>query len=150
MICYEVANGIMDWLTRFDIKEITTIAGIITNEPEKRVFGVATTREILQRLEEETIILPMGSLSGIAASILTECKTRGIPGLGLLGETVNTPDPRSSAATIEVLNKIYNISLDINPLLEQAVEIEAAMAQISEQVQKTEATPRREQLPMYG
>ena len=150
MICYEVANGILDWLTQFNVREIATIAGIITNEPEKRVFGVATSREVLQRIEEETIILPMGSISGIAASLLTECKTRGIPGIGLLGETVNTPDPRSSAATIEVLNKLYHLNLDVNPLLEQAVEIEAAMAQISEQVQKTEATPRREQLPMYG
>ena len=150
MICYEVANGILDWLTQFNVREIATIAGIITNEPEKRVFGVATSREVLQRIEEETIILPMGSISGIAASLLTECKTRGIPGIGLLGETVNTPDPRSSAATIEVLNKLYHLNLDVKPLLEQAVEIEEAMAQISEQVQKTEATPRREQLPMYG
>ncbi|WP_214041100.1 proteasome assembly chaperone family protein [Methanoculleus sp.] len=150
MICYEVANGIMDWLTPFDVKEIVTIAGIITNEPEKRVFGVATSSGALQRVSDETIILPMGSISGVAASILTECKTRGIPGIGLLGETVNTPDPRSSAATIEVLNKIYNLNLDIQPLLEQAVEIEAAMSQIAEQVQKNEAPARREQLPMYG
>lgn len=149
-ICYEVANGIMDWLAQFDIKEVVTIAGIITNEPEKRVFGVATSSGALQHVEEKTIILPMGSISGVAASILTECKTRGIPGIGLLGETVNTPDPRSSAATIEVLNQIYGLNLDIQPLLEQAVEIEAAMSQIAEQVQKTEAAPRREQLPMYG
>ena len=150
MICYEVANGIMNWLTQFDIREIVTIAGIITNEPEKRVFGVATNRQILERVLDETTILPMGSISGIAASILMECKTRCIPGIGLLGETVNTPDPRSSAATIDVLNKIYGLNLDIKPLLEQAVEIEAAMAQIAEQVQKTETAPRREQLPMYG
>ena len=150
MICYEVANGIMDWLTQFGIREIATIAGIITNEPDKRVFGVATTSTVLQRIEEQTIILPMGSISGIAASILTECKTRGIPGIGLLGETVNTPDPRSSAATIEVVYLVQDLDLDVQPLLEQAVEIEAAMAQIAEQVQKTEAQPRREQLPMYG
>ncbi|NLM28865.1 MAG: proteasome assembly chaperone family protein [Methanomicrobiales archaeon] len=150
MICYEVANGILDWLTKFGIREVTTIAGIITNEPDKRVFGVATSRRVLERIEEETIVLPMGSISGIAASILTECKIRDIPGIGLLGETVNTPDPRSSAATIEVLNKIYGLELDVQPLLEQAVEIEAAMAQIAEQVQETEAAPRREQLPMYG
>lgn len=149
-ICYEVANGIMDWLMKFDVREVVTIAGIITNEPEKRVFGVATSSGTLQRIEERTIILPMGSISGVAASLLTECKTRGIPGIGLLGETVNTPDPRSSAATIEVLNQIYDLNLDIQPLLEQAVEIEAAMSQIAEQVQKTEAQPRREQLPMYG
>lgn len=149
-ICYEVANGIMDWLTQFNVREIVTIAGIITNEPEKRVFGVATSSGVLQRIEEQTIILPMGSISGVAASLLTECKTRGIPGIGLLGETVNTPDPRSSAATIEVLNQIYGLNLDVQPLLEQAVEIEEAMSQIAEQVQKTETAPRREQLPMYG
>jgi uncharacterized protein len=150
MICYEVANGLMNWLTQFDLREVVTIAGIITNEPEKRVFGVATTTGALSRIEEQTMILPMGSVSGIAASILTECKTRGIPGLGLLGETVNTPDPRSSAATIEVLNKIYDLKLEVQPLIDQAVEIEVAMAQIAEQVQKTETQPRREHLPMYG
>ena len=63
---------------------------------------------------------------------------------------MNTPDPRAAAATIEVLNQIYDLNLDVEPLLEQAVEIEAAMAQIAEQVQKTEGQPRREQLPMYG
>lgn len=151
MICYEVANGIMNWLGQYNLREIVTIAGIITNEPEKRVFGVATNQKVLENIAEDTIILPMGSISGIAASILTECKTRGIPGMGLLGETVNTPDPRSSASTIEVLNKIYSLGLDVQPLLDQAVEIEAAMAQLAEQVQKTEtAQPKREQLPMYG
>src|SRR5690606_19840398 len=63
MICYEVANGLIDWLSQFDVKEIVTLAGIVTNEPEKRVFGVATTEEILKPIEENTIILPMGSIS---------------------------------------------------------------------------------------
>jgi len=151
VICYEVANGIMDWLEQFRLREVVMIAGIITNEPEKRVFGVATDENALKRIENETIILPMGSISGIAGSILTECKIRSIPAIGLLGETVNTPDPRSSAAAIEVLNKVYGLNLEVQPLIDQAVEIEAAMQQIAEQVQKTEAMPRKEQqLPMYG
>lgn len=150
VICYEVANGIMDWLSQFNLREVVMIAGIITNEPEKRVFGVATTSQVLQNIEDKTIILPMGSISGIAGSILTECKVRNIPAIGLLGETVNTPDPRASAAAIEVLNRMYNLNLDVQPLLDQALEIEAAMQQIAEQVQKAEAPPRKEQLPMYG
>ena len=32
-ISYEGANGIMDWLTQFDIRESVTSAGIISNEP---------------------------------------------------------------------------------------------------------------------
>jgi uncharacterized protein len=150
MICYEVSNGILDWLTPFKPKEVLTIAGIITNEPEKRVFGVATTTEALSRIQDYTLVLPIGSISGIASSILTECKIRGIPGYGLLGETVNAPDPRSSAAAIAVLNKMYNLSLDVQPLLEQAVEIEQSMQKISEEVQQSAETTPKKDLPMYG
>jgi uncharacterized protein len=149
MICYEVANGIMDWLMPFKVKEVVTIAGIITNETEKRVFGVATTYESLPRIQDSTMILPMGSISGIASSLLTECKIRGITGFGLLGETINSPDPRASAATIEVLNKMYDLNLDTKPLLEQAEEIETAMHKLSEEVQSQETMPKKD-LPMYG
>jgi uncharacterized protein len=127
-----------------------TIAGIITNEVEKRVFGVATSEETLAMIEDKTIILPMGSISGIAGSLLTECKVRDIPAVGLLGETVNTPDPRAAAATLSVINNLYNLDVDIEPLLEQATEIEAAMQKMAEQVEKTEQMPKKEQLPMYG
>jgi uncharacterized protein len=150
MICYEVANGIMDWLMPYKVKEVVTIAGIITNEPEKRVFGVATSDEALPRIQENTIILPVGSISGIASSILTECKIRNIHAYGLLGETINAPDPRASAAAIEVLNRMFDLGLDIQPLLEQAEEIESTMQKLSEQVQSAETMPKKEQLPMYG
>lgn len=150
MICYEISNGILDWLEPFKPKEVLTIAGIVTNEPEKRVFGVATTPEALKRIEEHTLVLPIGSISGIASSILTGCKIRGIPAYGLLGETVNAPDPRSSAATIEVLNKIYNLGLDVKPLLEQAEEIEQSMHKLSEEVQQSADTTPKKDLPMYG
>jgi uncharacterized protein len=150
MICYEIATGLLDWLAPFKPKEVLTIAGIITNEPEKRVFGVATTNEALPRIQEHTLILPIGSISGIASSILTECKIRGIPGYGLLGETVNAPDPRSSAATIEVLNKMYNLELDVKPLIEQALEIEQSMGKIAEEVQQSSEQSPKKDLPMYG
>jgi uncharacterized protein len=150
MICYEISNGILDWLAPYKPREVVTIAGIVTNEPEKRVFGVATTTDALQRIQDHTIVLPIGSISGIASSILTECKIRGIPAYGLLGETVNAPDPRSSAATIEVLNKMYNFGLDVKPLLEQAEEIEQSMHKLSEEVQQSADTTPKKDLPMYG
>jgi uncharacterized protein len=149
-ICYEISNGIMDWLTPYKPREVVTIAGIVTNEPEKRVFGVATSPKALSRIEKHTLVLPIGSISGIASSILTECKVRGIDGFGLLGETVNAPDPRASAATIAVLNSMYDLGLDVQPLIEQAVEIEQSMGKLAEEVQQSaEQTPKKD-LPMYG
>jgi uncharacterized protein len=150
MICYETSRDIIDWLEQFKPKEVVTIAGIITNEPEKRVFGVATTSDALKRIEDYTLLLPIGSISGIASSLLTECKARGIPAYGLLGETVNAPDPRSSAATIEVLNKMYNLELDVKPLIEQALEIEQSMGKIAEEVQQSAEQSPKKDLPMYG
>ena len=150
MICYETSRDILDWLEPFKPKEVLTIAGIITNEPEKRVFGVATTTDALKRIEDHTLVLPIGSISGIASSILTECKIRGIPAYGLLGETVNAPDPRSSAATIEVLNKMYNLGLEVQPLIDQAVEIEQSMGRIAEEVQQSAEQSPKKDLPMYG
>lgn len=151
-ICYEVANAILDWLKPVTITEVVAIAGIITNEPEKRVFCVTTGKELLDKIGENALKLPIGSISGIASSILTECKVRGIPGIGLLGETINAPDPRAAAATIEVMKTIYQFQVDTSGLLEQADEIEAQMHRLSEEVQSAEEQPVKTDplLPMYG
>ncbi|OPZ41491.1 MAG: hypothetical protein BWY93_02277 [Euryarchaeota archaeon ADurb.BinA087] len=46
---------------------------------------------------------------------------------------------------------MYGLTLDIQPLLDQAEEIESTMHKLAEQVQTAEATPKKEQqLPMYG
>lgn len=150
-ICYEVANGILDWLEDYDVKEIVTIAGIVTNEAEKRVFGVASDEDAVSKISDHTIILPMGSISGIASSLLTECKLRKIPCIGLLGETVNNPDPRAAVSTINVLNDLYSLDLDTAALLEQAEEIEMTMQRLAEEVQGSEVPQqKKENLPMYG
>jgi uncharacterized protein len=149
-ICYEISSSIIEWVARTKPREVLTIAGIITNEPEKRVFGVATSADALPRIQDHTLLLPIGSISGIASSILTECKIHGITGYGLLGETVNAPDPRASAATIDVLNKLYDLGLDTKPLIEQAVEIEQSMGRLAEEVQQSADSGPKKDLPMYG
>jgi len=118
--------------------------------PEKRVFGVSTNEISLKRIEDKVLILPMGSISGIPGSILTECKVREIPAIGLLGETIQSPDPRAAASVIGALNKIYGFDVDVSPLLEQATEIEATMQKMAEQVQQTEQPVKKDYLPMYG
>ncbi|MBP2132823.1 uncharacterized protein J2128_000744 [Methanomicrobium sp. W14] len=152
-ICYEVTQGILSWLKNYNVKKIVILAGIVTNTPEKRVFGVASEPSYLEELKDKTEVLPMGSISGMPGSLFTECKSLGIPAVGFLGETVPTPDPRSSVSVLKVLNEVYNFNVDIEPLIEQAEEIEASMQKMAEQVQKNESdsdVPKREHLPMYG
>jgi len=45
---------------------------------------------------------------------------------------------------------MYGINLDVQPLIEQAEEIESTMQKLSEQVKSAETIPKKENLPMYG
>ncbi len=150
-ICYELAEALFNWIKNFKITEIVTVAGIVTNTAEKKVFCVTTEKELLEKIGENAIKLEIGSISGIASSILVECKVRGIPGIGLLGEAINAPDPRAAAAALNVLNILYGFNVNTDSLIEQAEEIESQMHQLSEEVEAADEQPvRREQLPMYG
>lgn len=151
MICYEVGNGILEWLSAYSVREVVVVAGIVTNDVEKRVFGVATDQTGLEMIKDKTEILPMGSITGIAGTILTECKVNRVTAIGLMGESVNAPDPRAAASVMTVLNDLYGFDVSIDPLIEQATEIEASLQQMAEQVEQAEQQPvKKEHLPMYG
>jgi uncharacterized protein len=86
---------------------------------------------------------------------MNECRVRNLPAICLLGETASAdPDPRAAIATVETLNKIYNLGVSTNKLSEQAEQIEVQMAQLAQQLKA--ATPEEQQsqmpkeFPMYG
>ena len=64
MICYEVSNGIMDWLAPFKPKEVVTIAGIITNESEKRVLVSPPPQRRSRGLQTSPLSCPSGASPG--------------------------------------------------------------------------------------
>jgi uncharacterized protein len=151
-VCYEVARTLLQWLESVSVKEIIVIAGIVTNEHENRVFATVTEKELLEKLPEVCIPSPMGNISGIAGSILVESKIRKIPGIGLLAEAIDAPDPRASSSAISVLNTYLSLNVDVSDLLEQADGIESQMHHLAEEVSNRNAydTHKRETLPMYG
>ena len=151
-LCYEVAKTLVSWFTSIFIKEIIVIAGIVTNEPEHRIFATVTEKDHLETLPEACIPLEIGNISGITGSILMEAKMQKIPGIGLLAETINAPDPRASASTISALNTYFSLDMDVSALLEQAESIEAQMHSLAEDVSNSNADDmqKREMLQMYG
>ena len=151
-ICYEVAKTLIQWFTLVSIQEIIVIAGIITNDSESRVFATVTEKELLEKLPETCVPLPIGNISGIAGSILVEAKINKIQGIGLLAETINAPDPRASASAISVLKTYFSLDIDVSALFEQAESIESQMHSLAEEVSQhnTDDMQKREILPMYG
>ena len=149
---YDISKVLIDWMQTINAKTIVSIAGIATTTGERRVFGGATSVELLEKIKDKTEIFQVGTISGISGSIMTECYLRGLPAISLLGETPGpNPDPRAAVQVITVLNKIFGLSIDTEKLLGQAEQIELELSKLSEQVKATETSaPPRKEFPMYG
>ncbi len=149
---YDISKALINWMQSSHAKNIVSIAGIATTTGERRVFGGATSTEMLEKIKDKTEIFQVGTISGISGSIMTECYLRNVPAVSLLGETPGpNPDPRAAVEVIKVLNKIYDFSVNTEKLMNQAEQIELELSKLAEQVKTTETPvlPKKE-FPMYG
>ncbi|CAD7767984.1 PAC2 family protein [Candidatus Methanoperedenaceae archaeon GB37] len=150
-ISYGISRELVNWAETSNVKEIVSIAGIATMSGRHRVFGAATTRDLLDRLKDMVEIFQVGTISGIAGSIMSACHLQKIPAISLLGETRGqNPEPRAAISVIEALNSIYDLNISTENLLNQAKEIESELQKLADQVKDTEAAPSRKEFPMYG
>ena len=139
---YDISCGVLDWiLERSRITEIAVIGGVVTGGTGERVFGAATTPEILEKLKSVAEILPALNITGITGGILNEAAFRNIPAYGLLIETNFDVDPRASAAGLTALGTLYNLSIDTEELIKQADTVEPMLLQLAEEVKNSDMVP---------
>jgi uncharacterized protein len=150
-ISYDVSNALVDWAKSINVKEFVSIAGIAVMDNGNKVFGAATTPEMLERIRGKIGISQMGTISGISGSIMSDCLLRGIPAISLLGATMTqNPDSRAASNVIEVLNELYDLSINTKELIEQAEQIELELKKLAEDVQATEMKGKvKNNSPMY-
>jgi len=152
VVSYDISRALLDWAKGINVKEIVSIAGIATMSEERKVFGAATTPEMLERIKDKVEVFQMGTISGISGSIMAECLVREILAISLLGATQSqNPDPRAAAVVIDVLNLLYDLSVNTESLIEQAEKIEIEMQRLAEDVKSIKQKPApRKEFPMYG
>lgn len=151
-VSYDVSKALVGWAKSIGVKEVISIAGIATMSDEYKVFGAATTEEMLEKIKDQVEIFQMGTISGISGSVMAECFMQNVPAISLLGATkTQNPDPRAAAVVVDVLNSMYNFSIDTEDLIEQAEKIEIEMQKLAEDVRSSEQAPTpRKEYPMYG
>ena len=151
-VSYDVSNALVNWAESINVREIASIAGIAIMDGGHKVFGAATTPEMLNRIREKVEVFQMGTISGISGSVMAECLLREIPAFSLLGATrTQNPDPRAASAVVEVLNELYGLSISTVRLIEQAERIEIELQRLAEDVQTAEQKGEvKKEFPMYG
>lgn len=150
IISGEVGRTLVKWIKTLNPKEVISIAGLATTGEEHRVFGAGATIEDLSKLKDKANIFEVGTISGVPAVIMNECLNENIPALCLLGETRGAnPDPRAAAEVVKAIAQIYGWDIKVEPLLEQADQIEQMLHKLSQQVGEAEAKPSKD-YNIYG
>jgi hypothetical protein len=133
---YEIADQILAFSEKHNIKTVATIGGYRMEPKEKpKVFIAATSQEILDKaLQAGAILSTSGSpIVGTAGLILGLAKFRKIEALCLLGETRGyLPDPLSAKSVLEILKSTFNFDLDLTGLNEEIARAETMVTRLQQ------------------
>ena len=144
----ELADFIVRTFSDKNPKLFVSLGGIVAGKSEK-VFGIANKEELLDDLKNYVEIFDFGVVGGISGHLLIKCQDNGFDAIGLLAETVGIrPDPRGGANLLEVLNKMFNLNINVKGLIKEAEAIENKLKELAEQQLKMMSKSRKE-YPMY-
>jgi len=113
---------------------VFSLAAYVTGSfvKERRVFGTATSREVLPRLTKNGVqIMKEGGISGMNGVIIGMARLHGMEGVSLLGETSGyLLDPAASHSVLETLSRILEVKIDMTSIEERAKEAQQIFSQV--------------------
>ena len=156
---YEKANEILEYLKKFDVKEMITLGGLGIGEAKDapKVIGAVSDDGLDKKYKGYGIVFDagnkVGTIIGASGLLLGLGKFYGMKGICLLGETVGyplLPDPKGAEAILTVLMKILNVKLDLNKLEKKIKEMQDFIKKIEEMQRKAVSQMMQQQMPAKG
>jgi uncharacterized protein (TIGR00162 family) len=133
---YEIADRMLDFSQKYNVKTIVTIGGYRMETKDKpNVFVAATAQGLLDRaLSAGAVVGSSGSpIVGTAGLILGLARFRKIDALCLLGETRGyLPDPLAARSVLEVLKSAFSFELDLTGLNDEIAKAETMVTRLQE------------------
>jgi len=142
-VVYDMTGAIVDWMEKNNSKELITFNSMVVREKSQATAAAGNTEDATKRLEDMGLpILPFGNINGLSGTLLTQSASKNIPASCLFAEILNPyPDPRAAAGVVDILNKMLDTSIDPEPLLQEAQEIESRLKKLAETVQNEPESP---------
>jgi len=147
----DLSKTICNWALSEDVraKEIIIFQGI----PQRGIVDeypvyYAAEEAMLEHLEKFGISkVEKGIIVGPEATVLNEALTNRLNAFALFTPVLEIPTPEGAASILEVLNKMYELTIDTASLIEQGKEIKAKMLELA---QKAQQYQQQQQLPGTG
>lgn len=142
-VVFDMTNAIVDWMEKNNSKELVTFNSAIVREKMNPAGAVANTTESLDRLKEKDFpIMQIGNINGLSGTLLTQTAQKNIKATCILAETLTQyPDPRAAAEAVKGLNKLLDMDIDYEPLIQEAQDIESRLQKLAEDVKNDPQPP---------
>jgi len=145
---WPIGLSLMEWFKRKRVKEIVSIEGMPfgATGDERPIFGFNMPEKGLE--EHGVTMTKEGGVSGVNAVLLEESIKDRIPWTTLFVPTIQGQaiDYGGAAAVIDVLNNMYNLGVEVEPL-RQSDEIRKRMVQRARVERKGFLSGLRRRLP---
>jgi uncharacterized protein (TIGR00162 family) len=140
---YEISEKVLDWAIENGVKRVYSIAALVTDRQfdVPNVFATTTSLELLEQAKANGAQqLDHGIIGGENGLIIGLAKEKNLDATCLLAEThgYQAPtgeyviDPRAAKAALNVLIKLLNLKVDMEPMEKQAMEMDEAFAKMAE------------------
>lgn len=136
----DLASTINNWALDEDVmaKRLVIFQGI----PQKGMIDefpvyYAAEQELIEELEKYDLKrFQKGIIQGPESSILNETLSNRLDGYALFVPVYQIPTPEGAAAILDVLNDMYEMDIETEPLLEEGKEIKEKMLELAEKAQQ--------------
>ncbi len=152
---YPLSDTILEWAKGKGVSEIISLGGIVIKGEQDDVFGIASTPELVKKLNASGIrTIKEGATTGVNGVLLAECASKGFPAVSLLAEAKqNYMDPKGAALVIEALKKLISLDIDTTELEKESLELEKKMTDVitkAKDASEHYKATGEELGPMYG
>jgi len=123
-----LANDLVEWAKRGGIHLVLSLGGMaVANRQDidvPKVFAAISQKGLESKLNGAADILEEGYIVGAYGLLLRRCAETSVPAITLLAQSYyNYPDPEAAAASLNVVNKILGLNVDVSELLKRGEEI---------------------------
>ncbi len=130
----QFADAIVECLQTFKAQRLYTIGGYLDYAPHTRmprISAVVTHEALKAELEPHDVDLTdYEGPTSIQSYLLAACRAQGIEGISLWGGApsyVQGSYPRLTQYMLQFLSQLWQVSLDLEEIEEQAIELEATL-----------------------
>ncbi|RLE83064.1 MAG: hypothetical protein DRJ52_00700 [Thermoprotei archaeon] len=138
-----LATKIVKWAEEKSVKTVITFGGIpVPNRidiEKPKVYGIGATEEDREFLRKNNVkLLKEGFMAGYYALLLKERMKKKGSCIALLAEShLQYPDPGAAVSVLEVFSKIYDVKVDLGPLIEQSEEYRIKLKELMKRTLET-------------